>query len=320
MISPKQWIDRSDDVHRQANLLQDWGQAYSQLGSGCFAGSVTTFHFAGLKVFRETMNRAVFQAGGLPSGRLAFGLQVRGRGPTCICGEEGEPNSVLVFSGRSGFEFLSPDMFEFLGVELDTSPFEDSVLLAMMHDLEQALSGGSRAIALPPAKAGRLQRLLDEILSEDELDDRLCDAPGQGTAFSRGMVGQLLDILQDADCDREGPVLRHWEAIAAIRLLVTDSDNCPLSVAELTHTIGLSRRTLQNACRSILGMSPIQYLRALRLSEARRKLQAAGSVTEVATQFGFWHLGYFSRDYNAMFGELPSQTVQNRVKDTRRRQ
>lgn len=320
MILPRQQIDLSDDVHRQANLLRGWEQTYSQLGSGKFAGSVTTFHFAGLKVFREMMNRAVFQAGCLASGHLAFGLQVRGWGPSCICGEEGRPNTVLVFSGRSGFEFLSPEMFEFLGVELNALPFEDPVLQAMMHELEQLLSGRSRAIALSPIRAGKLQLLLDEILSQNELDGKFTDAPGQGMAFSRGFVGQLLDILQEADFAREGLVQRHWEAIAAIRELVTYSDNCPFSVAELTHITGLPRRTLQNACQSILGMSPIQYLRALRLSEARGKLQVTGSVTEVATHFGFWHLGYFSRDYNAMFDELPSRTVQNRVKDIRRHQ
>jgi AraC family transcriptional regulator, ethanolamine operon transcriptional activator len=31
-------------------------------------------------------------------------------------------------------------------------------------------------------------------------------------------------------------------------------------------------------------------------------------VTQAASQWGFWHLGYFSRDYRKMFGELPSQT------------
>lgn len=56
-------------------------------------------------------------------------------------------------------------------------------------------------------------------------------------------------------------------------------------------------------------MNPIKFLRALRLSEVRREIPFASSVTDAATQLGFWHFGYFARDYRYMFGELPSATI-----------
>ena len=55
------------------------------------------------------------------------------------------------------------------------------------------------------------------------------------------------------------------------------------------------------------------YLKQKRLEAARRTLLAASplttSVTEVATQWGFFHLGRFARDYSQLFGELPSETL-----------
>ncbi|MCK5375915.1 MAG: helix-turn-helix domain-containing protein, partial [Acidobacteria bacterium] len=33
-------------------------------------------------------------------------------------------------------------------------------------------------------------------------------------------------------------------------------------------------------------------------------------VTDVANNWGFWHMGQFAADYRKMFGELPSQTLQ----------
>jgi AraC family ethanolamine operon transcriptional activator len=55
----------------------------------------------------------------------------------------------------------------------------------------------------------------------------------------------------------------------------------------------------------------------VRLGGARRSLkQGAGSVTDASLQWGFDHPSAFARDYQAMFGELPSQTLE-RVRPVR---
>ncbi len=308
--------DHSVDVHHQATLLHAWDQEYTQLRPGSFTGSVSTLRNGGVKLFSERMNRAIFQMGALPAPRLAFGLPIRAAGRNYICGEEGNDHSLLVFSGSSGFEFLSPEDFEFYGIEIDTAVSDDPVFLTMVKTLEEVITSSSRAIRLDAARAGKLARLLGAILSEEGIGERLQTWPDHAAAFNRGLVGWILDMLQVAAPEQERVPMRHWDTIAEIRQLVTEGACCPLSVAELTVELGLSRRTLQNACQEIVGLSPVQYLRALRLGEARRMMGRAASVTEVATQFGFWHLGYFARDYHTMFGELPSKTLER----VRRRQ
>jgi AraC family ethanolamine operon transcriptional activator len=41
-------------------------------------------------------------------------------------------------------------------------------------------------------------------------------------------------------------------------------------------------------------------------------MRHARSVSEAATRWGFWHFGRFAREYRAMFGELPSETLKHR--------
>lgn len=65
---------------------------------------------------------------------------------------------------------------------------------------------------------------------------------------------------------------------------------------------------MQNGFQQVLGISPLSYLRAARPGAARQALKSSASVTDAATQLGFWHFGRFAKDYQAMFGELPSQT------------
>ncbi len=84
-------------------------------------------------------------------------------------------------------------------------------------------------------------------------------------------------------------------------------------LSELCATANVSERTLQYAFRDIMGMSPLTYLNRLRLHRARDELRKARSssttVTDVAMNWGFWHLGEFSRAYRNCFGELPSRTL-----------
>ncbi|UWQ96242.1 AraC family transcriptional regulator [Rhodobacteraceae bacterium M385] len=82
-----------------------------------------------------------------------------------------------------------------------------------------------------------------------------------------------------------------------------------LRLDEIASASGLHPRTLQLVFQSSFGMSPIAYLKVVRLNAARYRLckrRNRESVTDVAFGCGFSHLGRFSRDYRALFGHAPS--------------
>ena len=89
-------------------------------------------------------------------------------------------------------------------------------------------------------------------------------------------------------------------------------------MSELCATANVSERTIQNAFKDIMGMSPLTYLHRLRLHRARDELRKtnrnSATVTDVAMNWGFWHLGEFSRSYKNCFGEVPSSTLSRESK------
>lgn len=87
----------------------------------------------------------------------------------------------------------------------------------------------------------------------------------------------------------------------------------PHSVADIAEISGVNVRTLSRAFKKRYGMGPMAFCKERRLEHAQRMLLAAdpesATVTQIATQIGFYHLGQFSKDYRHAFHELPSETL-----------
>lgn len=84
-----------------------------------------------------------------------------------------------------------------------------------------------------------------------------------------------------------------------------------VGLEDIARASGLHHRTLQTAFRENVGVTPIQFLRDVRLDQARFHLlrrQNRASVSEIAYDCGYSHLGRFSRDFRARFGHSPSET------------
>ena len=84
-------------------------------------------------------------------------------------------------------------------------------------------------------------------------------------------------------------------------------------ISRLCRLVGLSERGLRNAFYGVRGLSPKRCMLAERLEGARRALADArarpGTVTGVATRYGFYELGRFAGTYKDAFGETPSETL-----------
>jgi AraC family transcriptional regulator, ethanolamine operon transcriptional activator len=86
---------------------------------------------------------------------------------------------------------------------------------------------------------------------------------------------------------------------------------------ELCEASGLSRRGVEYLFLDLLGLPASVFLLQSRLHGVRRELLAAGpqhgKVKECALNWGFWHLGRFAKEYHALFGEKPSETLARQI-------
>lgn len=88
----------------------------------------------------------------------------------------------------------------------------------------------------------------------------------------------------------------------------------PVYMDELCSATHTSERALEYAFSDVIGVSPYNYLMALRLNRARAELlntPLRAQIKSTALAWGFTHLGRFSEHYKRLFGELPSETIRS---------
>lgn len=108
------------------------------------------------------------------------------------------------------------------------------------------------------------------------------------------------------------PHLRRWSLAREVESHLLNNLAQPITLKELCERFYISKSPLISAFQEMTGMSPLAYLKVLRLHAVRRVLKYADSgitIVSVMHKFGFWHAGRFSVDYKKLFGELPSETL-----------
>ncbi|MBN3852300.1 helix-turn-helix domain-containing protein [Paraburkholderia sp. Ac-20340] len=300
-------------VDEQAALLDTWNQSYCQLSRGLFDGSVRWFMAGGVKVLVEKLNRTVYQRGCVSEHKFALGIPFQLEGHALLSGQTSHLDALHVFSGKDGFEFLSPDQHLFVNLEIEPEAVADLATRAQLEAVIARIGAKSGIVNIAPERLERFRAVLRVLLDSVSAAPRLLADRASVASFEKSIVYGLSEALHEfpdiAPQQRgEARIARNWQLVRSVRDIVEGSPDCPLSVAELCARMHASRRTLQYAFEEATGINPLAYMRAVRLARVRQELMHAATVTEVATRWGFWHFGNFASEYREQFGELPSET------------
>ena len=183
------------------------------------------------------------------------------------------------------------------GVSYTTEVLEDVHMTAIHFDF-----GGAQVPSLPvviAAKGSALRSLFLELMKKgDERGDDLA---------RMSIFYKILAELKRMDAtlaNREIP-----ERIANAKQLIEECfSNSLFSIEGLAARLGVSAAYLRRAFRAAYGISPVKYLKELRITHAKQLLLAGKhSVLEVAQRCGYTSASYFVQDFHKSVGQSPNQ-------------
>jgi AraC-like DNA-binding protein len=233
----------------------------------------------------------------------------------------------------NGIEITSRDLVVCRNPQHQLAPGASNIAaLSLTHeDLAAAsLAVNGRPLELPPdtyalqpsaAALARLRRLHGEARRLAKTAPDLIRNQQAAAALEDELVRAMIECLtQGMSPSREAPL--HSKVMSRFEEFVAERPHEPLHLAEVCRGIGVSVRTLRACCQEYLGVGPNRYLWLRRMKLARAALldidSATKTVTDVATNYGFWELGRFAVEYRDLYGETPSNTLRRaRVLETR---
>lgn len=167
---------------------------------------------------------------------------------------------------------------------------------------------------LSAASASGYRRLLDFVTAEAEEEETLFSS-GHGVRHLEEtlMTMLLLRFPHNHSATLRGPVSpavpRH---VRLAEEFIRAHAGEPITIGDVAHAAGVGLRTLFEGFQRFRGVTPMAWLRSIRMERVHHELleaHPAASVTEIAMKWGFTNLGRFSDGYRRRYGELPSQTL-----------
>lgn len=172
-----------------------------------------------------------------------------------------------------------------------------------------------RAVNLADARIYPWLALLQTMACEPQAYQQMQAHGALMADYERLLVGLLL-----AGQDYQQP---HRRAVGAVPGCVKRAEDFihamfseQIALENIAQAARVPTRTLLESFRRFRDISPIRFLRDVRLDHARELLRngEVATTAEAAMNAGIMHLGRFSRDYADRFGERPSETLRGRVR------
>jgi len=279
---------------------------------GQFHAELTQINLSKLWMQRLNENLPLIYASKLQPGRRAIGFLTSDQQPgKQHCGVEVSPRDIVVSKYDSMHHRTRGDS-RYGTMSLTTDDFD----AACKAIIGQELSGLPLKHIVRPAPY-LMARLVNLHNVADHISRTKPDLLGL-TEVTRSLEQNLVHVMvrclaDGADLGMTAGGRRHDAIVARFEAFLEAHADAPLYLAEICAAIEVSERGLRIACEEHLGMGPIRYLALRRMHLVRRALlradPAKATVTQLATDHGFWELGRFAGGYKALFGESPSETL-----------
>ena len=205
---------------------------------------------------------------------------------------------------EAGTPTASPDN-PLLGVQIALDP---RVMTELAIEMESA-AGAIREPRGGPLPQGFALARWDDAFTEALLRlVQLADNPTDTAVLGDGRLREVYYALLKGDA---GAAARRafgvGNEIARVIEHVSSHLDEAVTIDDMAAQVGMSRAVFHRKFKQATTMSPIQFVKAMRLNNAAMKMAGGMTVNEAAMEVGYLSSSQFSREFKRLYGQSPRQ-------------
>lgn len=303
----------TDNLSLLADFHVNKNREYTQLQSGDFSASATEISLSNVQVMKESMSIGCRIEAAPADCFLPFAFVSPKLDPYQFCGSNPTNHAIIQASGGL-WELLFKNSLEYLCTVFQRDYFiENYELLKGAPPPQQLLSSRISQTTMQLTFEYTtginlvMQRLIasPQLLNNPDIQRLFCAHLLQLT------INALTPSISEPICFK--PQSKRQQGVDVVIDYIKHNAHLLPDMQMLCQVAQLSERTLQYGFMERIGMTPIQYLRIIRLNKAHFALLNAHkkqtNVANIALDWGFVEFGRFAKDYKNLFKELPSHTL-----------
>lgn len=301
------------DIDELAQFQVNKNRRYTQLQPGVLNGDYAEVNLGDVQIFRESLTAGALIEAAPVASFVPFATVFPDSEDFSFCGKKRQQHSLLQGTGGSwDASFKNNLKFAVAAFSRESFNLNLQRLMGCEIPAEWLIS---KAVTTDERALNDYAFGLDRVINLVHRQPHLLNNQSAQRMIGATILRLALNTLMPTITMIEKPIprpLRIQGVRRVIDYLHSHAHQLP-TIPELCEIAQLSERNLQYGFREYLGVTPIRYLRLVRLNGVKRDLLMANPktdrVVDVALNWGFVELGRFAGEYRQLFNELPSETL-----------
>lgn len=297
-------VEENEEAFRRHGV----NQPMRQMGPGRFRSDLTVLETEEASLFVDRYSQGVSLFLEPPAGMVGFLFPRSTNGRFLANGRDVGNDELLVMPRGSATDIIIPGLAGSEAIGISKLRFDELVEL-LCPTLREVVPDDFTMVQGDTARLHVLREAVLDLIADPESDphgERMSNLVARTIIWMGHSLGNGRPECIEVNGTRQ-------RIAKQAQTYIETHYRAAVRIEDLCRATGVGVRTLQRCFREYFDMAISDYIKTVRLDAARRQLAAARpsgkSVTTIALQHGFTHLGRFSMDFRKRFGQSPSETL-----------